>query len=172
MPNVARLINCNNFRKFIARQSLHYIAGKIEGDEVEVAIHKYVQPMLDQGVDTIVLGCTHYPFLKPCIHRLYPRLNLIDTGSAVAKQVIKMLPSTKSDSNSTTIILETTGDKDKINKAILKSQDVLNKERDARYVIRAFENVSRENRYKEPIEGNRVFGNAFYLFNGNFPNSV
>ena len=60
--------------------------GSLRGNNVESAIREYTEPMLARNVDTIVLGCTHYPFLKPEIERLYPNLQIIDTGKAVAKQ--------------------------------------------------------------------------------------
>ena len=49
--------------------------------------------MLERGADTIVLGCTHYPFLKPLITEIVgPGVQLIDTGEAVARQVVRRLP--------------------------------------------------------------------------------
>ena len=64
--------------------------GILQGPEVEAAIKQYISPMAH--ADTVVLGCTHYPFLKPAISALYPELTLIDTGPAVAQQVLRRLP--------------------------------------------------------------------------------
>ncbi|MDR2220831.1 MAG: glutamate racemase [Methylobacillus sp.] len=51
-------------------------------------LNGYLQPLLEQGADTLVLGCTHYPFLKPLIRELAgENIALIDTGAAVAQQV-------------------------------------------------------------------------------------
>ena len=48
--------------------------------------------LLDQGADTIVLGCTHYPFLQPLIERLCgPSVRVIDPAPAVARQTVKVL---------------------------------------------------------------------------------
>ena len=49
---------------------------------------QYCQPLLNEGADTIVLGCTHYPFVKTTIQQIVgPEVTLIDTGEAVAKQL-------------------------------------------------------------------------------------
>lgn len=55
-------------------------------------VNHYLQPLLQAGADTIVLGCTHYPFLRPLIAELAgPSITLIDTGAAVARQVRRQL---------------------------------------------------------------------------------
>lgn len=68
-------------------------SGNTNTPEAKEIIRNYTEPMLEAGVDTIVLGCTHYPFLKDSITTLYPKLQLIDTGAAVARQVERRLPS-------------------------------------------------------------------------------
>lgn len=66
-------------------------AGKLEGSDVAEIVHEYTAPLVSERVDTLVLGCTHYPFLKKTISKLYPDLNIIDTGKAVAMQVSRKL---------------------------------------------------------------------------------
>ncbi|MFO2462350.1 glutamate racemase [Pseudomonas sp. 15FMM2] len=52
----------------------------------------YVEPLLEAGCDTIILGCTHYPFLKPLLAQMLPSsISLIDTGAAVARQLQRLL---------------------------------------------------------------------------------
>ena len=52
------------------------------------AVKEYVLPLIEQGCDQIVLGCTHYPFLKPDIEQVIAgQAELIDTSEAVAQQV-------------------------------------------------------------------------------------
>jgi len=52
----------------------------------------YVEPLLAEGADTIILGCTHYPFLKPMLKQMIPDdISLIDTGAAVARQLQRLL---------------------------------------------------------------------------------
>ncbi|GJC32409.1 glutamate racemase [Acinetobacter sp. KAM398] len=51
-----------------------------------------LQPVVDQGADYLVLGCTHYPFLKPAIESIFGhKLTLIDSGIAVARQTSRIL---------------------------------------------------------------------------------
>jgi len=55
-------------------------------------LEQYCKPLLDEGADTIVLGCTHYPFVKPLIRQIVgDDVALIDTGAAVAKHLQKRL---------------------------------------------------------------------------------
>lgn len=52
----------------------------------------YVTPLLAEGCDTLILGCTHYPFLRPLLSELVPAsVSLIDTGAAVARQLQRLL---------------------------------------------------------------------------------
>ena len=66
--------------------------GVLDGPEAEEVVRTSLQPLLDQGADTIVLGCTHYPFLQPLIERLCgPDVRVIDPAPAVARQTVKVL---------------------------------------------------------------------------------
>jgi len=67
-------------------------AGKHENPEAEVLLGRYLDPLLAREVDTIVLGCTHYPFLRPLVEKLAgSKVRVIDTGEAVAQQVARIL---------------------------------------------------------------------------------
>jgi len=67
-------------------------AGALDTPATRALVERHVRPLLDAGVDTIVLGCTHYPFLKPLIAELAgPDIALIDTGAAVARQLERRL---------------------------------------------------------------------------------
>ena len=67
-------------------------AGKLDGPETEATVRASLQPLLDTGADTIVLGCTHYPFLQPVIERLAgPSVRVIDPAPAVARQTMHVL---------------------------------------------------------------------------------
>ena len=51
-----------------------------------------IQPLLDHDVDVIVLGCTHYPFLRPLVEKIAgPEIKVLDTGKPVARQVMRVL---------------------------------------------------------------------------------
>jgi glutamate racemase len=60
--------------------------------ELRALLDSYLQPMLDAGADTLVLGCTHYPFLDAAIRDIVgDRMTLIDTGVAIARQLERVL---------------------------------------------------------------------------------
>lgn len=60
--------------------------------QVELLLDKYVQPLALAGVDVVVLGCTHYPWVRDGIaQRLSPGCHIVDTGEAVARQVERRL---------------------------------------------------------------------------------
>ncbi|MFN0125335.1 MAG: glutamate racemase [Verrucomicrobiales bacterium] len=67
-------------------------AGALDTPETRALVARHLQPLIDARVDTIVLGCTHYPFLKPIIAEIAgPLVALIDTGAAVARQLERRL---------------------------------------------------------------------------------
>lgn len=58
-------------------------------EEAEHLVRRAVEPLLGNGVDRLVLGCTHYPFLRPTIERIVhgSGIEVIDSGAAVARRV-------------------------------------------------------------------------------------
>ncbi|MFK7950792.1 MAG: glutamate racemase [Saprospiraceae bacterium] len=65
---------------------------EIETEKTAKLVQQYVQPMLENDVDKIVLGCTHYPFLRPVFDQLLPQnVNLVNPAPAVARQTLKQL---------------------------------------------------------------------------------
>lgn len=66
--------------------------GELDTPETKALIRQYTMPLLAEGADTIVLGCTHYPFVKEAIREIVgENISLIDTGAAVAKQLKRQL---------------------------------------------------------------------------------
>jgi len=66
--------------------------GDLSSPALRVMLQGYVEPLIAAGCDTIILGCTHYPFLKPLLaEMLPPTIILIDTGAAVARQLQRLL---------------------------------------------------------------------------------
>ena len=66
--------------------------GELDTPETIALIRQYTAPLLAEGADTIVLGCTHYPFVKHVIQDVVgDKITLIDTGAAVAKQLKRQL---------------------------------------------------------------------------------
>ncbi|MBD9499187.1 glutamate racemase [Pseudomonas sp. BGr12] len=66
--------------------------GDLSGSQTRELLQGYVSPLLAEGCDTLILGCTHYPFLRPLLRELVPAdVSLIDTGAAVARQLERLL---------------------------------------------------------------------------------
>ena len=66
--------------------------GELDSTATQDLLASYVQPLIAAGADTIVLGCTHYPFVRPLIENLVgDDVVLIDTGAAVAKELKRRL---------------------------------------------------------------------------------
>ncbi|OHC24621.1 MAG: glutamate racemase [Pseudomonadales bacterium RIFCSPLOWO2_02_FULL_63_210] len=64
----------------------------LDSSEVEQLLRSLLTPALDKGVDTLVLGCTHYPFLLDSIQRVVgPDVQIIDPSAAVAAEVGRRL---------------------------------------------------------------------------------
>lgn len=62
--------------------------GELGGSAMREMVTRYLTPLLDAGADTIVLGCTHYPFIQPLISEMIGSgRQIIETGAAVARQV-------------------------------------------------------------------------------------
>jgi glutamate racemase len=62
--------------------------GRIDDSSIKNLIQKYLNPLIEIKVDTIVLGCTHYVFIRNVIENIMgPEVKIIDTGLAVAKHV-------------------------------------------------------------------------------------
>lgn len=77
------------------------LATQIENAQLDSAatallVQRFVTPLINQGADTLVLGCTHYPFVQPLIEQCTAHLTskpiaIIDTGEAVARQLQRLL---------------------------------------------------------------------------------
>lgn len=67
-------------------------AGRCQHPDTETLLRSVLSPMLRREVDTFVLGCTHYPFVKPLIQTITgPSAAVIDPAPAVARQVERLL---------------------------------------------------------------------------------
>lgn len=76
--------------KVVGRDFVEIVEANEEHSErAERAVRSVVEPLLGAGVDKIVLGCTHYPFLRPLIERVVDGydIEVIDSGEAVARRV-------------------------------------------------------------------------------------
>jgi glutamate racemase len=66
--------------------------GDLEGAQTRNILESALLPMLEQNIDTVVLGCTHYPFVIPLIQEIVGRnVRVIDPAPAVARQTERLL---------------------------------------------------------------------------------
>jgi glutamate racemase len=66
--------------------------GNLDGVETRAILKHELDPMLAQGIDTVVLGCTHYPFVIPLIREIVgAKVRVIDPAPAVARQTVRLL---------------------------------------------------------------------------------
>lgn len=66
--------------------------GELDGSVVEEAVKEALDPLLKEDVDVIVLGCTHFPALRPVIERItHHRIHVIDSGAAIARRTHAVL---------------------------------------------------------------------------------
>lgn len=71
--------------------------GALDSPTTRVIIETALQPMLEREIDTVVLGCTHYPFVIPLIQEIVgPGVRVIDPAPAIARQVRRVLESRQS----------------------------------------------------------------------------
>ena len=83
---------------------------QIELDQIETSktaqmLEQWLSPMREQGVDTIVLGCTHYPLAKEAIRKTMQRdINLIETGEAIANRIRSLSCYTPSNDTAPTLV--------------------------------------------------------------------
>ena len=66
--------------------------GEVQTANTKELLQSYLEPMLEQGMDHLVLGCTHYPYLIPLIREILPEnIKIIDSGEGVARHTKNVL---------------------------------------------------------------------------------
>ena len=67
--------------------------GLVSDPLTNLIVYRYVQPLIAQGIDTLILGCTHYPILKESLQKAAGvDVKLIESGDAVAEQIKQKVP--------------------------------------------------------------------------------
>ena len=93
-------------------------AGNLDSPKVRAILERALKPMLAQGIDTVVLGCTHFPFVIPTIKSIVgPDVRVIDPAPAIARQVERLLEANGlcgPDKSSSLVRYHTTGDPKKM----------------------------------------------------------
>jgi glutamate racemase len=98
--------------------------GNLEGVDTYNILEKALRPMLEKNIDTVVLGCTHYPFVIPLIKKIVgEKVNVIDPTNAIVLRVSNLLEennlSDKS-SNKGQIEIYTSGEEDDMKPILYK----------------------------------------------------
>lgn len=89
--------------------------GRLDSPDIEALVTTHTAPLREAGVDTVVLGCTHYPFVEPRIREaMGPSVTLIDTAQAVARQTARLLPPMDGLAQAAAPLLQTTGCPDRL----------------------------------------------------------
>lgn len=92
--------------------------GNLQGEETRRILKDALLPMLENNIDTVVLGCTHYPFVIPLIEEIVGgKVRVIDPAPSVAKQVRRVLEAagTRNESGVRgTVSFYTSGDPDEL----------------------------------------------------------
>jgi glutamate racemase len=94
-------------------------AGKTSGEEVERIVREDLEPLIKAGVDTLILGCTHYPYLTKVIKKIMPNgVNVVDPAEALARRLKTILKEsdTLSDTNNPEHQFYVSGDPDEFKK--------------------------------------------------------
>ena len=103
--------------------------GMTEGQEAEDTVGICIEPLLDAGADTIVLGCTHYPFLAHTISKVAERLvpgrmvTIIDPAPAVARHLVEVMAEEgieKTSPQGYTLEMHTSGDENLMKEVVRK----------------------------------------------------
>ena len=67
-------------------------AGQLDTHAVRAILERALNPMVARGIDTVVLGCTHFPFVIPTIEEIVgPEVRVIDPSPAITRQVVRLL---------------------------------------------------------------------------------
>ena len=83
----------------------------LQSPHTEALLRQFIEPVVAQGADTLVLGCTHYPFLRDTIQRLAGQgVTLMDPAEAVARELVRRLGEQRRTEGAGTTQFFTTGD--------------------------------------------------------------
>lgn len=107
--------------------------GNLENPEIERILEGHLKPLVSEGVDSIALGCTHYPFLRNKIKKIVgKKVMVVDSGGAVARRLKEVLANNNALSGEKEFEkYYTTGDKSKFE---IVAQELIGRKIDAEYV--------------------------------------
>ena len=96
-------------------------AGELSSAATRELLIGYVQPLLNAGCDSLILGCTHYPFIRPLLREIVGQdIAIIDTGAAVARRLQSLLSADEllADAPEPTDCFYTSGSQDAMQQAL------------------------------------------------------
>lgn len=117
-PSVARLCDRHGQGARIILQPCPGLVEQVECGDIDSAqtdalLRCFIDPLLAAGADTLVLGCTHYPFLQPAIRRIVgPGVAILESSDAVARELHRRLgdlQQLRSAANAATLTFFSTG---------------------------------------------------------------
>lgn len=84
------------FQQACPQLALQVEAGELASHKTEVILEGYLQPLRHHAVDTLVLACTHYTFLRPAIERLMgPEVRLVECGPSTVASLVELMDEEK-----------------------------------------------------------------------------
>lgn len=79
--------------EFLSAQGVGWVdlveAGDLDSESTRSLVRTVLDPLVAAGVDTLVLGCTHYPFLRHAIATVAPAMKIVDTAPAIAREIAR-----------------------------------------------------------------------------------
>ncbi|MCS7177262.1 MAG: glutamate racemase [Candidatus Kapabacteria bacterium] len=94
--------------------------GWIESPVTEQIAEFYLAPLREAGIDTLVLGCTHYPLLVPVLQRVLPDCRLVESGAAVAERLQALGYASDQDGGAAQLVLHLTDEPGEALKHLLR----------------------------------------------------
>jgi glutamate racemase len=99
-------------------------AGEMEGPGLEAMLRDRLQPLVEEGIDELVLGCTHYPFVTRALQNVFgPEVRIIDPSPAVARRTEEILAerALQAGAGAGSVIAFTSGDPESLSQFIRKT---------------------------------------------------
>lgn len=92
----ARAIHAQNPHTRVSSQACPLLVplveeGWLDHEVTRLTVREYLKPLLAEDIDTLVLGCTHYPLLKPLLQQEAPHMQLVDSAITTAEAVAQSL---------------------------------------------------------------------------------
>ena len=104
LKNLAEKFAQNKEVMLLGCKGLEDAVETLDRKTIQTLLDKYIKKVCDFGADTVVLGCTHYPFLKTEIKvRVGSKIRILDSGRAIAKRTKQILMKTEDNTKSTVI---------------------------------------------------------------------